>query len=87
MPTSEIAAHTRWRKLSYSELVDRIDAEPTVLEERSPSGVPYQIEIQVFWDDQTEGDIRVLGAIDDGGWRSFVPLTVSFIMYPDGSLA
>ena len=30
--------------------------------------------------------LRVMGSIDDGGWRAFVPLTQSFIMACDGSL-
>jgi hypothetical protein len=45
-------------------------------------GHPYQIEIQVIWDGKVGGDIRVLGAIDDGGWSAFRPLTDDFIVGP-----
>jgi hypothetical protein len=45
----------------------------------------YQIEIEVFWDNQRGGNVRVMGSIDDGGWRAFMPLTRDFIKAPDGS--
>ncbi|MDO9108615.1 MAG: hypothetical protein Q7U89_06435 [Coriobacteriia bacterium] len=59
--------------------------EPDVLTVSGPSGREYQVEVEAFWDVGPEGDIRVVGMIDDGGWRSFVPLTSSFIMRPDGT--
>ena len=49
-------------------------------------GHPYQIEIQVVWDGKAGGEIRVLGAIDDGGWSAFRPVTGDFIVGPDGVL-
>lgn len=49
------------------------------------SGARYQLEVSVVWDDEPMGPIRVLAAIDDGGWRSFIPLTDDFIVAPDGS--
>ena len=48
------------------------------------SGVEYQVEIQGFWDGDEGQDIRVLGGIDNGGLSSYVPLSDSFIMRPDG---
>jgi hypothetical protein len=45
------------------------------------------LEIQCFWDDRADGDIRVMGSIDDGGWRAFVPITDGFMMTPEGKLA
>ena len=30
------------------------------------------------------GNVRVIGSIDDGGWRAFVPLSDSFIKAADG---
>jgi hypothetical protein len=38
-----------------------------------------------MWDDDYQQNIRVMGAVDDGGWRAFMPLTDSFIMAPDSS--
>ena len=52
----------------------------------SPGGVTYQIEIEAFWDSEPGGDIRVLGSIDDGGWRAFAPLCDDFILTPAGQL-
>nr|VFJ93555.1 MAG: hypothetical protein BECKLFY1418B_GA0070995_104719 [Candidatus Kentron sp. LFY] len=40
----------------------------------------YQIEIMFFFDDREKQNVRVAGAIDDGGWRSFFPLGESFIV-------
>jgi hypothetical protein len=50
------------------------------------SGVNYQIEFSVFWDSKPEEDLRIMGSIDDGGWRAFFPLTESLIMRPNGML-
>ena len=74
---------TRYRKLSYVDLVAKIDQDDH-LEVTGSSGAQYQIEIQVFWDNKPSGDVRVMGAIDDGGLRAFVPLTDDFIVSPDG---
>jgi hypothetical protein len=80
-----VQALTRYRSMSYGALTDRmgdIDAFEVV----GSSGVAYQIEIEVRWDDHPGGDVLVLGGIDDGGWRSsFSPLNDSFIIAPDGS--
>ncbi len=50
------------------------------------SGAAYQLEIEIFWDDQPQGNLRIAGAIDDGGWRAFVPLTESRLKKPDRAL-
>ena len=71
-----------YRAKPYSELIQMIDAESVTGELIGPSGKRYQIEIQAFWDDKPNGNIRVSGAIDDEGWRAFVPLTDSFIKSP-----
>ena len=59
-----------------------IDAEPITGERTGPSGKWYQIEIQAFWDGKPDGDIRVMGSIDDGGWRAYFPLCEDFIKSP-----
>lgn len=50
------------------------------------TGADYQIELNVFWDSKPDGDLRIMGSIDDGGWRAFFTLTKSLIMKPDGKL-
>jgi len=74
----------RYRGMSYAQLLVLLD-DTTKLEVSGPTGANYQIDIQVLWDYKPDGDLRVLGAIDDGGWRAFLPLTDSFIMRPNGT--
>ena len=75
----------RYRERSYEELLSLID-RPETFERSAPSGTNYQIEMQVFFDDpKVKSNLRVLGAVDDGGWRAFAPLSDDFIMSPDGS--
>ena len=72
-----------YRAKPYSDLVQIIDAEPVTGELIGPSsGKRYQFEIQAFWDHKPNGNIRVVGCIDDGGWSAFVPLTDDFIKSP-----
>lgn len=74
----------RYRILPYSaleELIGHVDA----FDFTTKNDVVYQIEIQVFWDDEPRGNIRVIGSIDDKGWRAYVPLTDSLIMTPGGT--
>ena len=69
----------------YAELAAILD-QPQIAEVTGPSGAVYQIEFTVFYDSGTSGDLRIMGAIDDGGWRAFAPLTKSEIMKPTGEL-
>jgi len=75
---------SRYRGLPYAELFSLIDHSET-FERTAPSGVTYQIEMQVFVDDESRQTLRVTGAIDDGGWRALAPLSDDFILAPDGS--
>jgi hypothetical protein len=73
-----------YRARSYDDLV-KLFGQPINTEVVAASGVKYQLEIQVLWDGQPGRNLRVLGSVDDGRWRSFLPLTSSFIVAPDGS--
>jgi len=73
------------RDKSYSELVKMVGGEPVDLEITGSSGVRYGIEVQIFWDDRPNGNVRVMGAIDDGGWRACFPLCESFIKTPQNT--
>jgi hypothetical protein len=44
------------------------------------SGTTYQVEVKFFWDDKQKRNIRVVGFIDDGGIRAFVPLTQTLLI-------
>lgn len=84
--TQVLEDHLRsFRSKNYTELVGMIDKEPVCLEFTAARGCWYQMEIQVFWDDKADGDVRVIGAIDDGGWRAFFPLSLDFIKRPDNT--
>ena len=72
-----------YRSKAYLELVELM-GEVIAYEKEARSGRRYQIEIQVVWDLKEGGDIRVIGCIDDGGWRAFFPLTNGFLMNPEG---
>lgn len=72
-----------YRNLSYDQLAARVGDEEFP-EVTGSSGTLYQIEIQIVWDDKKGGAVRVLGSIDDGGWRAFLPLCDSLLVTPDG---
>ncbi len=74
----------RYRRLPYAELLALTD-EGLYHEVAGASGVTYRVSIEAFWDDEPGGDLRVSGAVDDGGWRAFAPLVSDFIVSPDGS--
>jgi hypothetical protein len=80
---AECAAGLRTR--SYAELVEALVGRQEVREIVAASGVTYQVEAHSLWDDRKRGHLRVMVAVDDGGWRAFLPLSESFIVAPDGS--
>ena len=69
----------------YADLVARIAAGPRSIERSAPSGVTYQMEIDVRWDDHPGGNVRVVGSVDDGRFRVLAPLTRWFIKAEDDS--
>jgi hypothetical protein len=77
------AALLVFRTKQYAALVDQIEHGSSIGEVKGSSGVSYQIEIDFMWDHHPGGAVRVIGSIDDGGLRAFVPLTRSFIKAPD----
>ena len=72
-----------YRAQPYEALVRMIGHTETY-EITGTSGTVYQVEILALWDDKTESNVRVWGNIDGGGWRAFVPVTISFIKAPTG---
>jgi hypothetical protein len=82
-----VEVFNEYRAMSHEELVALIQS-PLMLERLGPSGVEYQIEIQAFWDEPRKVgyNLRVIASIDDGRFPSvFVPMTIDFVMKPDGS--
>jgi len=79
---------TKFRDEPYASLVARMssDCQDCIDQEvMAPTGRKYQVQVQVVWDGPPGGNVRVMGAIDDGGWRAFMPLCRDFIKAPDGS--
>ena len=76
---------SEYRKLTYEQLVSKVDQKSDRFELTRSSGVMYQVVIRMVWDDKDGEDVRVLGLIDDGGWRAFFPLADSFIVAPNGA--
>ncbi len=74
-----------FRDEPYNDLVSRLETGAVDCERRGPDGVNYQIEIEFLWDGRAGGDVLVMGSIDDGGWRAFVPITRAFIKCADES--
>jgi hypothetical protein len=74
----------RYRERSHSELTQLI-GQPQTFTVMGGSGTEYGLEFEAVWDHQPGRDLRVMGSIDDGGWRAFRPLTDDFIMRNDGS--
>jgi hypothetical protein len=67
----------------YRELV-RCIGQPDVRTVRGADGREYQVEVEAVWDDQPGGVIRVVGAIDDGSFRAFLPLSEELLASPEG---
>ena len=78
-----VAELLRYRAQSYTAL-QRLIREQDTYAVIGPSGTKYQVEILAHWQGPPEGDLRVMGAIDDGGWRAFAPLSDEFVISPTG---
>ncbi len=76
----------RLRALPYDDLVDRLLGRAEHDDVIGETGVQYQVEMMGHWDDRRHGHLRVSVSVDDGGWRTFAPLSISFIVAPDGAL-
>jgi hypothetical protein len=74
----------RYREYPYERLAQLVGSQRAE-EQRGQAGTLYQLEFEFFWDDRPDGNVRVIGGVDDGGIRAFLPLTESFIKAPDGS--
>lgn len=71
------------RSKPYSHCASQVGQTPvttTVIR----GGTTYQVQVMHHWDSEQGGAVRVIVAVDDGGFRAFVPLTADFIKAPDG---
>lgn len=75
----------RLRAAPYRELAARAGSV-TNDEVARDSERSWQVEIEVQWVDEPDGDVRVAVTVDDGGLRAFVPVTGGFTKTPAGAL-
>jgi hypothetical protein len=71
----------RLERAGYEALAARV-GENVALEVRGGSGTGYQVELTTVWDAAPGGAIRILGSVDDGGWRAFHPLCETRLLEP-----
>lgn len=77
----------KYRSRPYAELCRLVETSLPTLVVKGASGAEYQLVVQVHWDGKPGGAIRVMGLIDDGGWRAFVPVAEDFITGPDDDVS
>ena len=71
----------RFSSRDYTELQRFVESKHVEdFEVHGASGTRYGVEVQFFWDDKHKGRVRVVGSIDDGGLRAFVPLTETVLV-------
>jgi hypothetical protein len=77
----------RWRATSWDGLREQLPESPIAYEIDGSSGVTYQFEVLLMWDDpRKETNLRVIITGDDGnGWRMSGMRTDGFIKAPDDS--
>lgn len=74
-----------YRKKPYKELSDRVGLPPFTGVTKNEDESAYYWDIEVFWDDGRESNVRVVANISDGnGLSAYFPMTDDFIMTPDG---
>ena len=75
-----------YRQHDYAFWLPHVDStDPIVSYPIADDGTKCCVEISAFWDDAPNSDIRVAFAIDDGGWRAFMPVGADFIIAQDGT--
>jgi len=75
----------KYREKSYDELLPLLE-EIERIELSIDKGIEYQLVFNAVWDDQKEGNLRVIGSIDDGGRSAYSPETASFIISPENKM-
>ncbi len=73
----------RYRTHPYSRLVALVGSVETE-DLRAIDGTLYQLEVEFFWDDKENGNVRVLAAMDGGDISAVLPMTDSFIKAANG---
>jgi hypothetical protein len=70
----------QWCRKGYGSLLEEL--RDVVAYESGDASNRYQVEVQLL--ERTPKYVHVSLSLNDGGWRSFVPLSTSFLVYRDG---
>lgn len=70
-----------YRRLAYTDLQAKV-GEDRHFKVIAPSGTEYQVEVQVLWESAPGRNLLVIGSVDDGGLRAFMPLCDTFVVEP-----
>src|SRR5260370_22384430 len=70
----------RWSTKPYETL--KTELRDVVAYSVGEGSESYQVEVQLV--ESLSEYVHVSLAVDDGGWRAFLPLSASFLTYPDG---
>jgi hypothetical protein len=71
-----------WRRLSYEDLVEKVEAGLHMVARSGESGTIYNLEIQASWE---HGQIQVAGYIDDGDPEEHDTVIRAFSKKPEGA--
>lgn len=76
----------RLRALPHGELLDRYSRVQVVEISDAPSGTPYQVEIEAYWDNRKKRNLRIFVTVWPGETGPpFKPISDDFIVAPDGT--
>ena len=79
----EVESYAKRPREQLTQHVGEVDAYEVV----GRDGIRYQVEVSTHWDAEPGGVLRVIGSIDDGGFRtSFSPVMDGFLMAEDGAI-
>ena len=73
----------KFRALSYEEIASKIGKQEN-FEYSTEKGEPYRVEVDVFYDDSEDQNIRVISMISYSFWTDISPVSSGFIVAPDG---
>jgi hypothetical protein len=75
------------KKLPYRRLTRYIGAmNAETYDVKGPGGAQYEVEVESSWLGEPEGPISVHVMVYEKWWKSFLPLTGSFVMRQDGKI-
>jgi len=72
----------RYESCSYADLAEMIGNNITDIVQAN-SGIQYQVDAHILWDDNDRRNIRIMVAIDDMSWFAFAPITESIVVVPE----